>query len=179
MKLGGKIREVRLRKSLTLEDLAKRTRLTISFLSQVERDIASPSVQSLREIAKALSVRISSFFEEEETRETIFIRRKREKGFVDRKIIPGCEALASDILNIKMEPLLFNLAKGKETGNLLSRHEGEEFGLVIKGKVEICVNDKKYTMEAGDSIYFISPKKHKILNVSEEKAVILWVMLKG
>ncbi len=179
MKLGKKIREVRLFKNLTLEALAKRTQLTISFLSQVERDIASPSVQSLRSIAKALNTRISSFFEEEETKETIFIRRKREKGFVDKKIIPGCEALASNVLNIKMEPLLFNLEKGKETGNLLRKHEGEEFGLVIKGKIDIFINDRKWDMEAGDSIYFISPKMHKIVNVGEDRAVVLWIILRA
>ncbi len=179
MKLGNKIREVRLFKNLTLEDLAKRTQLTISFLSQVERDIASPSVQSLRVIAKALNTRISSFFEEEEAKETIFIRRKREKGFVDKRGVPGCEALASNVLNIKMEPLLFNLEKGKGTGNLLRKHEGEEFGLVIKGKIDIFIDDKKWNMEAGDSIYFISPKMHKILNVGEERAVVLWVVLRS
>lgn len=179
MSVGEKVREVRLRKNLTLGDLAKRTKLTISFISQVERNIASPSVKSLKQIAQALSMKISSFFEEDEIRETVFIRRGRKKGFVDKAIGPGCEVLVSGVLNIKMEPLLFNLGKGRGTENLLVSHEGEEFGLVVKGKIEISINEKKWIMEEGDNIYLISPKAHKILNIGEDKATVLWIILKA
>jgi len=82
MDLGSRLRNLRRRQKMTLEKLAKRTGLTSSFLSQVERNVAFPSVKSLREIASGLNTKVSCFFEEEGTKSTeisCLLRKTREK----------------------------------------------------------------------------------------------------
>ncbi len=161
---------------MTLEELAKRTGLTSSFLSQVERNITSPSVKSLREIATALNKKVGCFFEEERSRDFIFIKKDNRKRVVNDGLKSFYEVLASDLLGIRMEPSLLVLKTGgmmeKQPGSL----DGEEFAFVLKGKVELLRGAEKFIMEKGDSIYFKGIKSYKIMNVGGNEANILWVV---
>lgn len=161
---------------MTLEELAKRTGLTSSFLSQVERNVTSPSVKSLREIATALNTKVSRFFEEERGRDFIFIKKDKRRKVVNDGLKSSYEVLASDLLGIRMEPSLLILKTGgkmeKQTGSL----DGEEFGFVLKGRVELLRGAEKFIMEKGDSIYFKGVKSYKVVNIGNNEANLLWVV---
>ena len=176
MDLGSRLRDLRQRQKMTLEELAKRTGLTSSFLSQVERNITSPSVKSLREIASALNTKVSRFFEEERSRDFVFVKKDKRKKSVNNELKSWYEVLASGLLDIRMEPSLLILKVGGKTEKQSDSLDGEEFAFVLKGKVELLRGAEKFIMERGDSIYFKGVKAHKIVNVGNNEANLLWVV---
>jgi transcriptional regulator with XRE-family HTH domain len=177
MKIGVRIKDLRTHQRITLKELAKRTGLTTSFLSQLERDLTSPSVSSLEKIAQALNAKIGYFFEREEGKELIFIKKGLGKKVIDKEKNISCETLASGFLNIKMQPQVFTLGVGAELTEDLMRAEGEKFGMVLKGKVELLCNSEKLILEEGDSIYCAySQKPKRLINVDKREAKFLWIV---
>ncbi|MBA7537324.1 hypothetical protein ES705_29591 [subsurface metagenome] len=176
MDLGFRLRDLRRRHKMTLEELAKRTGLTSSFLSQVERNVTSPSVKSLREIASALNTKVSRLFEEERSRDFVFVKKGKKKKSVNNKLKSRNEVLASGFLDIRMEPSLLILEVGGKIEKQSDSLDGEEFGFVLKGKVELLRGPEKFIMEKGDSIYFKGVKSHKIVNVDNSEAKLLWIV---
>ncbi|MBA7510318.1 HTH-type transcriptional regulator PuuR [subsurface metagenome] len=176
MEFGQRIKEIRIKKKFTLEELAKRTKVSASFLSQIERGIVYPSVESLKRIAIALHVKLDYLFKEEKVpRKTIVKRDKRERFFLkDSNAL--VEILTSSGIEVLMEPLVFTLEPKGHTGKQLSMHEGEEFGLVLEGKIKVQIGKEAYTLEQGDSISFDSMLPHKFRNIGNGKAKVLWVV---
>ena len=177
MDLGKRIRDARLSHNITLRDLAKDTGLTISFLSQVERGITSPSLKSLRKIAEALKTRISSLFKEE-NKEIVFIKKSREEKTFKKGAKYSFQVLVSDMLNINMKPLILTIAVGGKVKEELSSHIGEKFGMVLEGKLALYCDKEKFIMQKGDTIYCAHTKIiGKIVNIGRKTGRILWVVL--
>jgi len=176
MDLGKRIHELRTQRRLTLEKLANRTGLTASFISQLERNIVFPSIPSLESIASALGIKTDFFFKEPEVPKGKVIKRKERERFILEDEGADVEVLAEGSLGIKMQPLVFTLKVRGHTGSQLNPHEGEEFGMVLKGRIELSVGENKYIMEEGDSVSFNSIQPHKFVNAGKEKAVVLWVV---
>lgn len=178
MKIGTRIKNLRNQQRITLKDLAKKTGLTTSFLSQLERDLTSPSVSSLEKIAQALNTKIGYFFEREGDKELIFIKKGLgKKVIIDKEKGIFCETMASGFLNIKMQPQIFTLGKDSELTEDLMRAEGEKFGMVLKGKVELWCDSEKLTLEEGDSIYCaFTQKLQRIVNIEEGETKLLLVV---
>ena len=176
MTLGERIRRTRTQRDLTLEKVAQGTGLTISFLSQVERDAVSPSVESLQKIAKALGTRVGAFFEEEERKELTLIRKAQRPRRIDEETHVTVETLASGLLNISMEPRLFTLDVGGETEEQVTARAAEAFGLVLEGHVNVVRGkEEQLSMEQGDSVYLRSFQTCKIVNAGSQKAEMLWI----
>lgn len=177
MKIGARVKDLRVHQRVTLNELAKKTGLTTSFLSQLERDIASPSVSSLEKIAEALDTKVGYFFDREEGKELIFIKKGMGKKVIDKEKNISCEKLASGLLNIKMQPQVFTLGIGAELPKDIISSLGEKFGLVLKGKAEVLCNSEKLILEEGDSIYCAHTQKlEKVKNIAETEAKILLVI---
>lgn len=178
MDIGRRIKYLRTQKKITLNELGERTGLTTSFLSQLERDLTSPSVRSLGRIAEALNTTINYFFEGEEQKEWGVIKRGSEKKLINKKKKLFCEALASRFLNVKMQPYLFTIGNGVELAKELIYPDGERFGMVIKGKLELEFINEKLILNEEDSIYLSSTKKfNKAVNVGNDDAELLWIVL--
>ena len=176
MDLGSRLRDLRRRQKMTLEELGRRTGLTSSFLSQIERNITSPSVKSLREIASALNIKVSRLFEEERSRDFVFVKKDNRKRAAKDKLNSRCQVLASGLLDIRMEPSLLILKVGEKMEKQSDSLDGEEFGFVLKGKVELVRGPEKFVMEKGDSIYFKGVKSHKVVNICRSEANLLWIV---
>lgn len=176
MTLGERIRQIRTQRDLTLQKLAGMSGLTISFLSQVERDVVSPSVESLRKLARALGTKVGAFFEEEERKELTLIRQAQRTRLVNEKNHSTVETLASGLLNISMEPRLFSLDVGGQVREDVSPRAAEVFGVVLEGTVEIVRGEKeRLSLAKGDSVYLRHPRPWKVVNTGPQKAEILWV----
>ncbi|MFZ2603257.1 MAG: XRE family transcriptional regulator [Candidatus Omnitrophota bacterium] len=175
MKIGFRIKDLRIQQRITLKDLAKKTGLTTSFLSQLERDLTSPSVSSLEKIAQALNTKIGYFFGREEEKELIFIKKGTGKKFIDKGI--SSETLAAGFLNIKMQPQVFTLGAGSELTKELITPLGEKFGMVFKGKLEFFCDEEKMIFEEGDSIYCaFMQRPQRVVNIGEGEAKLLWIV---
>jgi len=176
LKLGPKIRRLRKHRGLTLKDIAEKTGYTESFLSQVEREIASPSISSLKKISLALGIALTHFFEDKcEPQRILFLKRGEGKKLNSAASKTVFRLLAPNVPEGRMEPLLIAMEPGSIQGKGRYSHKGEEFVFLIKGKMEVFVGDKKYVMEEGDSLYFNSSLSHGWNNIGQGRTVVIWV----
>ena len=171
MKIGAKVKELRVQKGLTQEELADRTELSKGFISQLERDLTSPSIATLMDILQALGTDLKDFFNEEPEEQIVFKesdyfeKLDEEYGNKTEWIIPNAQ-------KNMMEPILLTLEAGGETYPD-NPHEGEEFGYVLQGSIAIHLGNKLYRARKGESFYFTPDKKHYL--TSKTGAIILWV----
>jgi transcriptional regulator with XRE-family HTH domain len=173
MKIGEKIKSLRIQNSLTQEELADRSELTKGFISQLERDLTSPSIATLVDILEGLGTNVKDFFSEkiEEkivfSKEDAFETENDELKYVLRWIIPNAQK------NV-MEPILMEIEPEGRTKED-SPHEGEEFGYVINGSIYIHVGGKKHKVKKGESFYYKATSNHYISNEGRTKATVIWV----
>ena len=171
MDIGAKLKELRILKGLTQEELADRAELSKGFISQLERDLTSPSIATLMDILQCLGTSIGEFFNETPEEQIVFGKTDYfEKHDLELKneikwIIPNAQ-------KNMMEPILLTLEPGGETYPD-NPHEGEEFGYVLQGNISIHIGSKTYKAKKGESFYFVSDKKHYLS--SKAGAVFIWV----
>lgn len=168
--IGEKIRGKRTQRGYSLRQLADSTGFTPSFLSQVERGLAMPSIMSLRKLAEALEVPIFYFLiDDGEERRVV---RKN-----DRKVLNFPEShltfeLLTPGLNHKIEMITARLEPGAATCDRKLSHPGEECVLVVEGTMQIEIDEDIYILEEGDSIYYFSSIPHRIVNISDERDLV-------
>ena len=137
MDIGAKLKELRILKGLTQEELADRAELSKGFISQLERDLTSPSIATLMDILQCLGTSIGEFFNETPEEQIVFGKTDYfEKHDLELKneikwIIPNAQ-------KNMMEPILLTLEPGGETYPD-NPHEGEEFGYVLQGNISIHI----------------------------------------
>ena len=171
MDIGLKLKELRVLKGLTQEELADRAELSKGFISQLERNLTSPSIATLMDILQCLGTSPGEFFNETPEEQIVFSKADYfEKYDTELKneinwIIPNAQK------NV-MEPLLLTLEPGGQTYPD-NPHEGEEFGYILQGNVSIHIGSKTYKAKKGESFYFTPDKKHYLS--SKSGAVLVWV----
>lgn len=169
--IGQKIRKRRSDFGLSLRDLAKKTGLTASFLSQIERGIISPSLNSLRKIAEALEVPLLFFLTDTSKRSPVVRVNARPHIDLEHSAV-SYQMLVPD-LEHKMEAVCGTLEPGFENVVRPLRVPTEELIIVLSGKLLVGIDDEKYTLSTGDTIYFEGQHLKELSCVSNEKAV--WI----
>ena len=171
MNIGNKIKELRLRNDLTLQELASRSELTKGFLSQVERNLTSPSISTLEDILEALGTNLSEFFQAEDEEQIVF---HTQDFFVDENEDYTIEWIIPNAQKNEMEPILLTL-NPKQKSRLMESHNGEEFGYVLKGMVALVRDNKRYKIKAKETFYIDGKCSHYLENIGNTEAKILWV----
>ena len=174
MEIGSKIKRLRVRLGLTQEELAARTELTKGFISQLERDITSPSIATLMDILEALGTDVSEFFSEREedgvvvySADDMFIKEDEDAGISIRWLVTNAQKNA-------MEPILVTLASGASTEQQ-DPHEGEEFGYVLSGTISLICGDQRHRIRRGDAFYYHPNGVHYLTNTGKTEGKVLWV----
>lgn len=174
--LGRHIRDARAARNLTLEQLAQRTGLSRSYLSNVERNINSPTISTLRTILDALGVSLTELFRTVE-RERRGVIRPSDRVEIART---GNNGIRYELLNPnpagRLEVMIMKVAPGESSGEYPHTHAGEEVGFMISGRLRYWVDDTCYELEAGDAINFESTRPHSYENPGEETAISLWAL---
>jgi len=170
--IGERIKMLRQAKSLTQEELATRAGLTKGFISQVERNLTSLSVESLIGILDALDEKPSNFFNGAFDEKIVF--RFRDRVELEREDVKRFQILVPAAQNRLMDPALLELDVGERTPEE-EPHEGEEFGFVLAGGVEVLLGGKPHRVKRGECFYFKATKRHCIANRQKKKSVVLWV----
>ena len=152
MDIGQKLKELRVLKNLTQEELADRAELSKGFISQLERNLTSPSIATLTDILQCLGTSLNEFFTEEPEEQIEWIIPNAQKNI--------------------MEPIFLTLEKGGSTYPD-TPHEGEEFGYVLQGSIMIHLGNKSYRAKKGEAFYFTPDKKHYL--TSKNGATLIWV----
>lgn len=170
--IGKKIKELRNRNGLTQQELADRTELTKGFISQLERGQVSPSVATLLDLIECLGSTASDFFKEAEEEQIVFL----EKGFFEKIDDAGnsVQWIVPTAQRYQMEPLLVAV-QPHQSLNEDKPHDGEEFGYVISGRLNLYLGDKVYRVKAGESFYYPAKRRHRIENPGSRPAKFIWV----
>ena len=171
MDIGNKLKELRVLKGLTQEELADRSELSKGFISQLERNLTSPSITTLMDILQCLGTSIGEFFNEAPDEQIVFgkqdyfVKVDTEYKNEIKWIIPNAQKNT-------MEPIYLTLEAGGSTCPD-TPHEGEEFGYIIQGTVSIHLGNKTYKAKKGESFYYTADKTHFLS--SKSGAVLIWV----
>ncbi|HEX2195222.1 MAG TPA: cupin domain-containing protein [Candidatus Limnocylindria bacterium] len=173
--IGHSLRRARQRRGMTLRAVADRAGVTESFLSQVERDIASPSIATLRRIAMALGTSIGALLEGAGPQAHLVRRAdRRSVGY------PGLDArdeFLTDGPNARLQVIESVIEPGGGTGPEAYAHESDEECLVIlEGCLDLWVGDEHYRLEEGDAIRYSSRIAHRNENPGPSRARVLFVL---
>ncbi len=171
MEIGIKIKALRLQCGLTQEELADRCELTKGYISQLENELTSPSIQTLADILSALGTTLSEFFSDDGDEQVVFTEEDFfEKVGDDHRIT----WLVPNAQKNEMEPIRIEIAPHSKLGADVP-HEGEEFGFVLSGEVTLHLGKKEYKAATGDAFYYESGKTHYLENKTNNTAVVLWI----
>ena len=177
--VGKNIKAIRKQKNITLQELARRSGLTKSYLSRIERSKKAPPYSTVNRIAMALEVEVAYLISEKvEGLSDIRISiAKKNKGKVVQTLGSSYgykyEALGFSKPGKNMQPYIITAAFDEKS---VFQHEGEEFLYVLEGTYEFIYDGKKYIMEEGDSAYFDSGVPHTARSLGDKKARVLAVM---
>lgn len=173
MDIGLKLKNLRIRQNLTQEELAERSELTKGFISQLERNLTSPSVATLKDILEALGTNLGDFFHEDVQEKIIFSHSdyfeasNESLGYQLEWIVPNAQK------NI-MEPVIITLSPGGSSKEILP-YEGEEFGYVLEGEIRLVYGTDEFLLEEGETFYLSPLELHYLENGTNQDAKVLWV----
>ncbi len=170
--IGDNLRKLRRAKQLTLKQVTEISGVSVALLSQIEREKANPSVNTLKKLADTLGVSVGYFFDE--GGDATFITRANA-----RRVLEMGGGITYHLLSQKTAPTLevllnvFN--EGATTGDEVYSHPGEECGIVLKGTLQVELAGRTFILEEGDSISFSSSLPHKLSNLGPGQAEAIWI----
>jgi transcriptional regulator with XRE-family HTH domain len=154
--------------------MARKLELSAGYLSQIERDLAVPSVQALAKIADAFGTTLARLFEQAESPDAsqMLVRREERKVVLFRGSTSRNELLVPDLKG-QLEVILSGIRP--RTKSPVYQHGGEEFGYVVKGGLELSVGEQKFSLRRGDAIRFPGSLPHHWTR-GRGTAEVLWVI---
>ena len=173
MDIGERIRQLRIKTDLTQEELASRCELSKGFISQLERNLTSPSIATLTDILESLGTNLRDFFNDTDndkiafSKDDVFIREDEELGHVISWLIPNAQ-------KNRMEPILITLAPNGRS-QAQDPYKGEVFGYIIKGAVLLRAGERKFRLRKGESFYHLANTEYSLENISPHESEVLWV----
>lgn len=178
--VGSKIKGIRESKSLSVEEIAERSGLSVEQVNSIENDENLPSLGPLIKIARALGVRLGTFLDDSDALGPVVCRAEEHNNSIsfsndasDARKNMEYFSLAKQKAGRHMEPFIIDIQASEEKDFKLSAHEGEEFIFVLSGELEIEYGKEKYLLKEGDSIYYDSIVKHHVHGVAGKAARIL------
>src|SRR6266581_835936 len=168
--VGGRLRQLRLKKGSSLAIVADAVGVSVGFLSAIERSQMTASVSTLRRLARYYKTNILDFYDTTEPNKHLV----RPKG---RKVLEAGPGVRMELLawgNTVMEPHLFRIAPRAGSGESYA-HEGEEFLFLLRGELKIALAGEEYSLKRGDSFYFESATPHHWKNPGRTETWVLWI----
>ncbi len=179
--LGEKVRELRMKLGLTQKELAGQVGLTPSFISQLEKNLISPSLDSLLKLSEKLHTPPVHFLMdgEEEPLARVIVKSGERQEIQLKGMKTGnlkLQLLVSDVLNRRMEAYLLTLKRGATVKGHFFQHRGDEFAYVMEGELEVELRGESHLLKPGDSFYLETAVPSQWTNAGKGDAVLLWVL---
>lgn len=176
-RLGEQIRHHRLEMAFSIEELSQRSGVSVGLISQLENGHGNPSFDTLSGIAAGLGIQVGSFFQGPalETDTAVVVRKDERKTLSLPHDSPVYELLTPD-LNRRVEVVWIEFAPGVSTEQYPFRHEGEEYGLVLEGTLDVHVGDETYRLGPGDSVTYSPAVPHWHHNAGDQWVRGIWVV---
>ncbi len=177
LNIGEKIAQYRKSKDLSIRELAKMAEVTPSLLSQIERGLANPSVNSLKSIANALNAPLFTFFTSEIIKEDLIVRGNNRK----KVILPGADNVIYEMLtpgiNDNLEFAIMDLSPKSSSCTDYIHHNGYEIAYVLEGEVILYLDDEKFDLNKEDSVKIPAGIKHRWENNSDIEAKVIFAVI--
>jgi transcriptional regulator with XRE-family HTH domain len=160
---------------MTLREVADAAGVTESFLSQVERDVASPSIATLRRIAVALGLSIGEILDEAGPHGQLV--RASERRVVTYPGLAARDEFLTDGTNARLQVIMSMIEPGGGTGAEAYAHESDEECLVVlEGSLDLWVGEETYHLVVGDAIRYSSRVPHRNQNPGPGRARVLFIL---
>jgi transcriptional regulator with XRE-family HTH domain len=172
--LGNRLRELRRQQGLSLRSLAEKSGLSANTLSLIENGKTSPSVATLQQIALALNIPITAFFEVKVNRDPVIYTQKSQRS--PTPFAHGTLEELGDLGVDGLQPFVVTFEAKTDSGSQPLSHDGSEFIYCLGGKIIYNVVGTDYTLEQGDSLMFSSKLPHSWYNPLDEPASVIVVM---
>jgi transcriptional regulator with XRE-family HTH domain len=173
--VGKCLRKLRDERGLTIRALASRSGLAVNTLSLIENDKTSPSVSTLQQLANAMDIPITAFFEAKRPEQKVIHlsaqsrqRASFESGFM--------EDLGAGVRQRRIEPFVVTLEAHASSGTLPIVHTGHEFVFCLEGRLTYEIEGQEYVLEAGDSLLFEAHLPHRWMNADYSPSRSLLVL---
>ncbi len=174
--IGARVKRLREERRFSLRELSRRSGVSATQISEIERNLTAPTVPTLMKIIRALDAETSIFFEQDRTKKVAVVRKDERREVIDRKNQVYLESLTTGISGSKLKVILAHPPPGASNIEGGYQHPGEELIFVIKGRIQVMLNGSPYILEEGDSLHFRGELRHVITNIAEEKAELLVVI---
>ena len=179
MKIGKKVRQLRLEKDLTLKELSDRSGVALATLSRIETEKMTGTVASHSRIAEALGLSLPQLYvglqREQKPTVDVHTRGKRPDVFVHNEK-SSVQLLTGPVLTKKMMPVLIQIGPGGSTQAEENQRGTEKFLYLLEGKIEAQVGQGRYTLGRGESLYFDGSVSHRFRNVGTAEARCLCII---
>ncbi|TLG72521.1 helix-turn-helix domain-containing protein [Culicoidibacter larvae] len=175
MLIGKKLKSLRVEKGLTQEELGERTDLTKGFISQLERDLNSPSIETLLSILEVLGCPPKDFFDEGASHQKILYTNDECTVFEDDEKGYRLQWLVPESNENEMEPVKLTFTKKGEFKKF-EPSLSETFGYVLKGSVQVNLGEQEVVAKSGESIYFYSESEHQLSNAHNGESEVILVV---
>lgn len=171
MDIGKKLKRLRIKNQLTLEDVANRSELSKGFLSQLENNNCSPSISTLEDILEVLGSSLHDFFSDDKE-DTIVFRKEdffenEQEDYTISYIVPNAQKNS-------IEPIKITVNPGGSSESVVP-HDGEDFGFVLSGRAELVYGGERYTLDEGDTFYVYCNENYHIENNTKAPCSLIWI----
>ena len=180
--IGARIRNIRNDKGLSLDEMSKMTGFSVELLADIESNQVQPQLGTIIKLSKALDSAFGRLVSGVGDR-LYSITRKNEQKIISRSTagkgnqhVYTYKSLAPEVKGRHMEALIVQLEENPD--GEMSVHEGEEFIYVLEGTVSLTIGDDAFTLDPGDSVYYLSTTPH-LIAAQQNQATILAVMYEG
>ena len=170
--IGPRLRELRKREGLSQRALAKRSGISNATISLIESRKLNPSVAVLKRILDGIPMDLSAFFATEVSKPESVVHRADDLIEIGRGKI-SYRQVGQELAGRNIQILHERYAPGADTGKVALRHDGEEGGVVIRGRLELTVDGERYALGPGDAYYFDSWRPHHFRNVGPDECEIV------
>jgi transcriptional regulator with XRE-family HTH domain len=176
LSVGARLRTLREEHRYSMRQLARRAGVSPSLISEVERGRVEPSISVLKRLATSLDTTLTYFFSEPRSDGDRVVRADARRTLRQPRTGAGISfsLLAPDNTEM-LEPIYGRYDVGASMGPDPVTHEGEEWGMVLKGRLKVWLGDEIYFLDEGDAIYFPSTIPHRLANVGNEPTEYIWV----
>ncbi len=176
--IGKKLKAIRLKYDLTIQELAERSGVSSNMISRVERGLTIPSVDILLKIARVFNKSINYFVEEvRNTHEVVFTSPgRRDKTVYEDERNMLTESFTSGLRDPQFTSFYCTVKKGGSSGVREMYHPGDELMVVLEGRLKVTVAEETHILHAGDSLSFKSHLPHRWDNIGEGDARVVWTL---
>lgn len=176
--VGKKLKAIRLKNDLTIQELAEKSKVSSNMISRIERGLTIPSVEILMKLASVFDKSINYFVEEVTTTYEIVSSTpgKRDKTVYDDERNMRTESYTSGLRDPQFTSFYCTVAKGGSSGEKNMYHPGDELLVLLEGRLKVVIAGETHILSPGDSLSFKSHLPHRWDNIGEGEAKVIWTL---